>query len=162
MPGVQCTLGFVARDAVNKLGMFSNSHCSTQLFGVDLSAMYQPTSGGSNLIGYETQDPLPWDCDGGGPGTINCRYSDTAFWVKQSRVSASFARIARTLGWTGFCAGRANYNALGGDSGAPVFWWDYPTANVKLVGMHFASTSTYSVFSTMAGIREDFGNIDTY
>lgn len=74
----QCTIGFTAQLASNIHGFITASHCSTQKFGLDATAYYQPSTNATPSVGTEYYDlaggtcPALWPCS-------KYRYSDANF-----------------------------------------------------------------------------------
>lgn len=94
-----CTLGFntvYQGDTV----FVANSHCSTNPFSLDNSAMYQPAPY-SQRVGVEVLDNAPFSGYANPPYTSpivcnNCRYSDSQVTLYDDTISVNFGKIAKT------------------------------------------------------------------
>jgi hypothetical protein len=60
-------------------------------------------------------------------------------------------RIGRFTTW---CASLATYGSAGGDSGGPIFVWNYDDT-VSLIGTHIGTDGTYAVYNHLENIRSD-------
>jgi hypothetical protein len=113
--GSSCTLGMVAGD-LNQIGFFTNSHCTDQFWGADVTPLYQATPLlAADSIGREVRDPAPFAC--GWRNKKKCRYSDAAFIGKMT-LDRRFGEIART---TFFTDNNSDFGSTVIDLGNPFF-----------------------------------------
>jgi hypothetical protein len=97
----RCTLGFNAIRAGVE-GFVGNSHCTNTPGVVEGTEYYQPTTGNpANLIGHEIADPpyTPQPCPrrgrSGQEAVCWSRWSDSAFSLRETAVTATQGLIAR-------------------------------------------------------------------
>ncbi len=97
--GLNCTLGFNAKDSGNRSDFVTASHCSSVQGHLDNDLFFQPTVDAqyNNLIGSELSDPALWTgapC----PAGRRCRWSDSLLAMRSPVVSLDQGGVARTTG----------------------------------------------------------------
>jgi len=172
------TIGFRARDASGNLGFVTAGHVGN--LG---TTVYQPDSGlaadsvgtvsstggtnsDSEFIRYSNTAATFYYTDTITLGYVSYANNPTV----GSYVYKSGAATDITSGQVVFISsvyspyygrylpnqGYAQYSSSSGDSGAPVYTWDY--FNAELVGIHMGQVDPgYGVFSPISGIRSDLG-----
>ncbi|MQA92447.1 MAG: hypothetical protein GEU90_19840 [Gemmatimonas sp.] len=94
--GWTCTLGFNAYHG-GYASFVTNSHCTSSVWGLNFTPLYQNAVSGGKLVGTEVKDPAPFSC--GFFGIFKCRWSDAAVIRKSAGVSWNYGKIARTTSW---------------------------------------------------------------
>ena len=177
--GGLCTLGFVAIDEDENEVFVTASHCANET-----DDYYQPTEGSNNYVGFVVEDPSwPRWSDALEVYVISrgidyeiypnydiVSYTHTWDQKKGQHICKSGITTGETCGeilevcttetieghGTLYCQMRANYVALPGDSGSPVFRKLSTPNAVSLYGTHVGGES-YEIYSPISNIFNDLG-----